>query len=285
MAATLTRHGSENGYKAEINRGDSACERCLNAHRVYGRQFRAAGRKAGLKYSVHDVIDHLYTKRNVSQVKAVPGVPSLDFTAYVAERSESASDGSSEAGQRPSLTDRFTSVLGRATSDTPYVSDYSDSGLTESTPDPDPIGQEWSQVGPDDEDFVVTEKMLKTIQENMGTYLSVIGMTAEMVDPYCGSVLAANFENMVQRWSKVVVHYPKAANLFLDGKGGVIFAWIGALQATWPVIMAIFHHHLARDIAVDKETGNVFRRRKTGESPEFDATTPPMPDQFDYTVR
>jgi hypothetical protein len=120
------------------------------------------------------------------------------------------------------------------------------------------------------------------IEENLGTYISVIGITMEMVDPYCGAALANNLPKMVERWTKVIAHYPKAANLFLDSKGGVIMQWIGAIQASWPFLWAIYEHHLARTIRVH----NGVVERKVGDNPfqGFDATMPPMQDKFAYTV-
>jgi hypothetical protein len=151
--------------------------------------------------------------------------------------------------------------------------------LTDIEADPEPVDAEYTQEP--EMEFILNAAGMEKIEQNLGTYLSVVGMTAEMIDPYCGSILADNFDNIVKRWTKVIAHYPKAAELFLDGKGGVIMNWIGGLQATWPVLIAIYHHHLARDIQV--KDGRVFRRDGANR-PMPDATMPPMPDDFNYSA-
>jgi hypothetical protein len=151
-------------------------------------------------------------------------------------------------------------------------------------PDPEPGGEnreEWAGVS--DDEFVINAAGMKQIEDNLGFYLSVVGLTIEMVDPYCGPILARNFENIVKRWSAVIAHYPPAARLFLDTKGGILFGWISAIQATWPVLYAIYEHHLAKTV---RTRDGVIERKIEGNGPfrGFDATTPPMPDQFQYTV-
>jgi hypothetical protein len=143
--------------------------------------------------------------------------------------------------------------------------------------DPEPDG-EWSPVS--DEEFVINAAGFKKIEDNLGFYLSVIGMTVEMIDPYCGPVLANNFDNVISHWTPVIGHYPAAAKFFLDGKSGILFAWIGAIQATWPILYAIFEHHLARRVEV--KNGIVYRRNDS-DSPKQDATTPPMPN-YNFTT-
>jgi hypothetical protein len=171
------------------------------------------------------------------------------------------------------MRDRLTAVM------TPvHVEEEPPDYLRPVEPDPEPSG-EWSEVKT--EEFVINAAQLKTIEENMGTYLSVVGMTVEMIDPYCGPILADNFDNIVSKWTKVVSHYPKAAQLFLDSKGGTVFAWIGALQATWPFLYALYEHHLSRTIQT--RDGIVYRRNGDGTSVP-DATTPPMPESFAYSA-
>jgi hypothetical protein len=121
---------------------------------------------------------------------------------------------------------------------------------------------------------------MKKIEENLGMYLSVVGMTVEMIDPYCGPVFAENVENIVKRWAIVIGHYPAAAKLFLENQSGVLFAWIGAIQATWPVLYAIYEHHLSRTVRTDRD-GRIMRLRRT-DGAFVDATAPNFPDNFEY---
>lgn len=281
MAPRLIKHGTENGYREEIKSG-KACNRCLNAHRVFGRQYRAVGKSQGLKYGKNDVLDHLYTGRKQDAVRTVPDMSQGQPTGVPVGRAESNSEDRNPSG----LADRLGSVLASAMgrSDGPTGDDYLQTDeipdyLRSVDDDPEPTDSEY--YSEPEVEYVLNQAGLEKIEENLGTYLSIVGMTAEMIDPYCGSALADNFENIVKRWTKVIAHYPKAAELFLDGKGGVIMTWIGAIQATWPVLMAIYHHHLARDIVV--RDGRVFRR-DGAKRPMPDATMPPMPDDFNYSA-
>lgn len=281
MAPKLIKHGTEQGYREEIKTGD-ACIRCRNGHRQFDRQYSKAYRAKGLKYRTDQVLDHLYTPGKTSakpvQTQARPVDPTQDTARMDGDRPDSS--GQPSTGQR--LADALSAAMGRSGQGepgNPYVMteerpDY----LTDIDPDPEPTDSEY--YSEPETEYVLNAAGLEKIEENLGTYLSIVGMTAEMIDPYCGSVLAENFDNIVKRWTKVIAHYPKAAELFLDGKGGVIMNWIGALQATWPVLMAIYHHHLARDIQV--KNGRIYRR--DGAVRTVDPTMPPQPDDFNYSA-
>jgi hypothetical protein len=169
-------------------------------------------------------------------------------------------------------------------SDNDYISsDDPPDYLHESEPDPEPSG-DWSEVG--DEEFVINKAGMALIEDNLGTYLSVIGITMDMVDPYCGPILAEHLDSIVSRWTKVIARYPSAAKLFMSKDGGTIFTWIGAIQATWPVLLAIYDHHLAKNVKTQRDQyGNKFVIKTPKESPNghVDSTMPPMPN-FNYTV-
>jgi hypothetical protein len=285
--AAMAKHGSEAGYDAERRSGQNVCSRCRNAHRVFARQYRPAGKAAGLKFGYRDVIDQHYSGDGKPRIgkggaRTTP-TPSAVTTAGV--QSEPVA-GERETADVP-LRQRFAGVLDglmtsvQVPSDNPaYVADESPPDYLSSVdPDPDPIDDTFGNEP--EVEYVINEAGLAKIEENLGTYLSIVGMTGSMLDPYCGSVLADQLPVMVNKWTKVIAHYPKAAELFLDGKGGIIFAWIAALQATWPVLLAFYHHHLARDIQV--KDGRVFRK-DNAVRPGFDGTMPPMPDNFNYSA-
>jgi hypothetical protein len=290
MPQTLVRHGSNSGYKAELAKGEDPCNRCRKARRVFQTQYTKAGKAKGIKYKSHEVIDHLYGQQNQGGPKRTSAVTDRN-TDYgqtpVSGPSPAAEPLTDETGpdHTRTLGDRLGDALGGLRmpgGDNPYVSeDDTDGYVHEVDPDPEPADGEWSAVT--DDEFVVNAAGLKKIEDNLGTYLSVVGMTMEMVDPYCGAKLSANFENIVSKWSKVISHYPAAAKLFLDGKSGVVFAWIGAIQATWPVLYAIYEHHLSKTVRV--KDGMVYRRQGgTPENGNVDSTMPPMSDGFNYTV-
>lgn len=278
--ALMVKHGSERGYREEIKVGE-ACPRCRNGHREFDRQYSRSYKSKGIKYKTDQVIDHLYKPGKTSpkpvQAKASPVNPAVNPARTDGDGRDS--PGQASLGQR--LSDALAGAMGRAGSepDNPYVpTEDTPDYLSEVDPDPEPVGTEYYDE-PETE-YVLNAAGLEKIEENLGTYLSIVGMTAEMIDPYCGAILADNFDNIVKKWTKVIGRYPKAAELFLDGKGGTIMCWIGAIQATWPVLMAIYHHHLSRDIQI--KDGRVFRR--DGAVRNVDATMPPM-DDFNYSAQ
>jgi hypothetical protein len=173
------------------------------------------------------------------------------------------------------VAQRLSAAILGAKADQTYVEtneipDY----LTPLDPDPEPG---------DDDKYIITKELTQKMEGNLASYLAMLGMPLELIDPYCGPILGENLDNIVHRWIRVIGHYPNswiAKHLMSDG-GGVFADWIGAIQATWPVIFAIYEHHLAHTIKVEK--GQVMRVHPNGQHPNagVDATTP----QFEYTTQ
>jgi len=289
MPRTLVKHGTNAGYRAELVT-DTVCSRCQNAHRVFQTQYSRASRAAGIKYAGNQVIDHLYgtssyPKQGGHTAGARVTVPlsASDFT-LTSEPAGTEPQQAAPAGSGPSLADRIR-ALAVGSPDNEYVEetetpDYiSASGID---PDPEPADTDYARVADDSADYVINAAGMAKIEDTLGTYLSVFGITFEMIDPYCGPVLAENMHNIVVKWSKVIARYPKAADIFMNEKGGIIMLWIGAIQATWPVLFAMYEHHLSKN--VQTSGGNIFRREGSGIRPN-DPMQPPMPDDFNYSAR
>lgn len=279
---TLIRHGTNAGYRAELATGEP-CARCRNAHRVFDTQYSARGKRERLKYGSNDVIDHLYKPgRKSSPVKTVPNIDLRDLAATPPETPVSPPTGPEQTSPSPSLGDRLADRIRSFTigedNTSPYVEDQ-DIGYVHTIDDVDDPGPDWQPA--EDTEYVINAAGLKKIEDNLGTYLSIVGITVEMIDPFCGPIFASNFDNIVKHWSKVIAHYPKAAELFLEGKGGVVFTWISALQATWPFLYAIYQHHLAKTVKV-MPNGQVFHKNQTPSSngQTVDALTP----EFQYSA-
>jgi hypothetical protein len=294
MANYSVKHGSEAGYREELKTGEP-CERCRNGHRQFARKYSKAGKAAGLSYSVYDVIDHLYQGRRGSQPGQRRTGPAVSHPSPRPAPQDSAGndapgldDTGAETEPEPGLGARLGGMFAglNLDKDPEYVGDDPPDYLHSIDPDPEPSG-DWDEVT-DGEEFVINAAGMRKIEDTLGTYMSVVGMTVEMIDPYCGAIAAQNMENMVSRWSKVISMYPSAAKLFLDTKGGTLMAWIGALQATWPLLYAAYEHHLSKTVKV--EDGRLFRRDNSasngaGRPSGFgDNLTPPMPDDFNYTA-
>ncbi len=281
---TLVKHGTFAGYRAEQKAG-KVCERCRAASRVYNQQFSKTNKAKGVKYSTTDVIDGLYVPGK-NPIKPDADVTQPDISRQGPRQDSGptptpgpmsgAPDAGTESRTGPSVRDRFADLLGgaRNSNESYVITDDAPDYIHPVEPDPEPDKGDWSAVKPDE--YVITEQGLKLIESNLATYLSVLGITLEMIDPYCGPILAQNFDNIVYRWTKVIGRYPKAAQLFLSEEGGTIMTWIGALQATWPVLKAVYDHHLAK---TDKDNKPRFNRDTV------DATMPPMAQpEYDYSV-
>lgn len=283
---TPIKHGTRAGYDAELVLGN-VCDRCRKAKAVYQRQYTKAGKAKGLKYGSHNVIDHLYDTARQSTARGITSHGRQAPDRQAAESPEPATDTAGQDTEAPAtrgIADRLSSALGSFTLRAEKPEDYvSDSGMPDYLhtvdPDPEPADPNVSPVM--DEQFIITRGDMVLIEENLGTYLSVIGMTLEMVDPYCGPILADNLDNIVQRWSKVIARYPAAAKLFMAKGGGVLMDWIGAIQATWPVLFAVYEHHLSKNVVTEK--GRVFRVQANPNGQTVDATMPPMPE-YDYSA-
>lgn len=283
-------HGSEKGYNTERVTG-TICNRCRAAHRVWSSQYTKTAKAKGIRYRSNQVIDHLdvgpwgsrakasnYSSISSSNRASMPRSVTLDMTDYE-------SDTSANETPKPSLADRLSSAIGslRSQPSGDYVDEEAPEYLSAVEPDPEPAqdtGEEWSEVA--DEDIVINKAGMKLIEDNLGFYLSTVGMTLEIIDPYCGPILAQNMPNMVERWSKVIARYPKAAKFFLSQDSGTFLTWAAALQATWPVLYAVYEHHLARTVQVDKQR-RIFRVGQQAPQEKPDATMPPMPS-YEYTV-
>lgn len=280
---TLVKHGTEAGYREHKAQDQSACERCQNAHRVFDRQYTKKGKLAGLKYGRWEVIDQLYTPVQFRERQTKP-VTSNQPPGPIPPASDSQASTDQPRpglGQRLSeALDGFTLTAERIPDEYLPIDETPDYLNTEGMSDPEPGDGQWAK--PTDEEFRITASDMRLIEENMVTYLSVVGMTLELLDPYCGPVLGNNLENMVKRWSRVIGHYPSAARLFMAKGGGILMDWIAAIQATWPFLYALYEHHLARTVRT--EGGRVMRvHSPNGQAPNVDAT---LPDQeFEYTTQ
>lgn len=291
MVQTLIKHGTERGYRAELVTG-KICDRCRNGHRVFDRQYSAKGKREGIKYRTDQVLDHLYTPgkpgRNQSQTRIRPVETASGQPQDSPETRGRQEPDSGEVGSEQGLRDRMRSLLadglsglqvdvGNTYVEDENIPDYLQDAARDTPKDSEPEG-DWSAVT--NEEYVLSAADVRLIEENMGTYLSVVGMTLEILDPYCGHILGDNLENMVKRWTKVATRYPAASRLFMAKGGGVIMDWIAAIQATWPFLYALYEHHLAGTVKTDK--GRVYRVTPNGSGPMPDSTSPVM--DYDYTV-
>lgn len=289
MTQRLIKHGSFAGYKEHL-RTEDMCERCRIASRVYNSQYTKANRAKGIKYGSYDVIDNLYKPNpprgiHSRTMRSAPVASASQGDTPTADPDRTGPDVSAQGDAGPSLADRLRDGLftlraeKKDNTDNPYVptDEYPDY-ISASDPDPEPSGEDWSHASNDE--FLVTAEGIKAIKDNLGAYLITAGMTLELIDPYCGTALRDNIDDIVNNWAKVISHYPSAAKMFMAKGGGKIMAWIDAIMATWPVLVAVYEHHLSRSVKLDS-LGNPVRVNKNTPSPNGSFATQP---DFNYTV-
>lgn len=304
MEQNLKVHGSEGGYRAHLEAGTS-CERCTNAHRVFNKQYTQTGKKQGLKYGKNQVIDNLYTPTGKGHRRGVrPGVsgPGQDQPRTGQDQSSRIPPGypqdahtGTDAGQdgsgpgpdqgapSRSLGDRLREGLFSLKAERRGTNEYVDSEPPDDyihpiTPDPEPGDTNWSEVKSDD--YVITAKDISQIKDNLASYIFTAGMAMGLLDPYCGAAIRENAADMIEGWANVISKYPNAARMFAAKGGGKIMAWLDALMATFPVLIAIYEHHLAHTVQIDS-VGRAVRVTPGRESPNGHFATQP---DFNYTV-
>lgn len=134
----------------------------------------------------------------------------------------------------------------------------------------DPEPQESGQDVYNQPEFIITPGMRNDIAGKLGLFAAIIGMPFEAIDPYCGGIFAANVDKMIDAYLPLILRSPGAVKFFISKTGGWL-DWIKALEATWPVVVAVYSHHLARTVQRDTR-------------PRPDATMPPGGDDFNYTA-
>jgi hypothetical protein len=149
-------------------------------------------------------------------------------------------------------------------------------------PDPSPADMPDGQyVYSEEPAFVVTPGIRADAKGKLALFGVLIATPLDMVDPYCGGVLSENLDNMIDKAMPLISRSP-AAIKFLTGTSGGIMEWLAFLQACWPVIVAIYAHHLGRSVVRDINTGQFVRVDKQGN--KVDATMPPVPETYEYSA-
>jgi hypothetical protein len=166
--------------------------------------------------------------------------------------------------------------------DVAYVDPPRDLLDAQVTPDPSPADMPDSQyVYPDEPAFVITPGIRADAKGKLALFGVLVATPLDMVDPYCGGVLSENLDNMIDKAMPLISRSP-AAIKFLTGTSGGIMEWLAFLQACWPVIVAIYAHHLGRSVVRDINTGQFVRVDKQGN--RVDATMPPVPETYEYSA-
>lgn len=248
MAINTIQHGTRSGYRHGCKDrntcpGNEQGLKCIDAANQYNRDMRQAHRDARAR---RPVSTGPKPRAGGIRVALVPG------------RSEPRDTGNGQG-----TGDTWPSP------DMPTF-DPPDS-LTNAQVPGDPEPAESRNDVYNDPEFLVTPGMRNDIAGKLGLFAAIIGMPFEAIDPYCGGIFAANVDNMIGAYLPIITRSPGAVKFFMSKTGGWL-DWIKALEATWPVVVAIYSHHLAKTV-----------QRDTRPAP--DPTLPPQPaDNFQYTA-
>lgn len=244
MPRKAIQHGTRSGYKAGCRDriscpGGESGTTCIDAANIYNRELREAHKQARARNPVT-----AGTRPSASGLRVRISSP----------RSEPR-DAGNPGGTWPNP-------------DMP-VYDPPDSLVdAQVTADPEPAESQGDIYN--DPDFVVTPKIRDDIRGKLGLYAAVIGIPFETIDPYCGGIFAQNCDSIIAKAIPLIVKSPGAVRFFTSTSGGWL-DWIAFLQALWPVIVAIYAHHLARSVTRDNR-------------PAPDPTMPPAPDTYEYSA-
>ena len=239
--ATPFPHGTRAGYK----RG------CSKDHMCQPNEHGITCREASNKYQKDrlDLQRQARTRTSPIRARTSPKVPGIRVSV-INPRSEGSDNQDFPQGDMPTFEPPESLSNARV------------------NPDPDP--GESPNDGDYIPDFVITPGIRNDIAGKLGLFAAIIGMPLEAIDPYCGPIFAGNVDNMINAYLPIICRSPGAVKFFQSTSGGWL-DWVRALQATWPVIQALYAHHLGRTVG-----------RDTRVMP--DATTPPMRDDYQYSA-
>jgi hypothetical protein len=126
-----------------------------------------------------------------------------------------------------------------------------------SAEDPDALLAEIAQNTPDDPEpqspvpeykprttIRVTASVRRDVEGKLALLFGIMGQTWSLADPLCGTALAEAGPDMAKKYMPLICQSPDIVKWMT--KGGNFLLWIDAIMATWPVIQAIFAHHIAK---------------------------------------
>lgn len=96
----------------------------------------------------------------------------------------------------------------------------------------------------------VTASVKRDIEGKLAFAFGMAGQTWSLADPVCGSVLMESGPAMAKAYMPLICQSPDMVRWL--SKGGSFLLWADALMATWPLLQAIFAHHIARTISAQQ---------------------------------
>lgn len=249
----MANHGTPRGYATGCR-----CDRCKAAHSKKMRDYRAKkARERGGNYK---------PRASARVVTPEPAPHVADTEPPTSEQPRSLGATLDEARRR--LWGNPPEPGEAIATDEPDEL-WRELEATES-PDPEPPNATDDKFNkPEDKIFTVSKLVREDIEGKIGFFWGMTASGFQLFDPYCGKVMADRTEIIAAKLTPLVCKSPDLVKWF-SSKGGGYMEWLDLAIAVWPVLEAIYAHHLAK--TVDKR-------------PDFDATTPPMqPDYSQYAA-
>lgn len=150
-------------------------------------------------------------------------------------------------------------------------------------PEPPPEPQPWSGSIKD-----VPREVVNDIAGFAGLVGAPVLAMLQAADPYCGSILAQNFEPIIDATLPLLCRSEKIVAYFTGDKSDWLL-WGKLAMALAPVARAVLDHHVLRtiDVIKDPNTGQIqVVRRQRGGSEMGDHLQPPQaqPDYSRYAA-
>ena len=158
-------------------------------------------------------------------------------------------------------------------------------GPEQQDPDPGWMGQD---AGADSKKFSGTklkfDDVPQAVKDDIAGLAGLVGTpilaVLKSVDPYCGTVLAENFEPVIDATLPLMCRSEKIIAYFTGDKADWLL-WGKLAMALAPVGRAIAEHHIFKTVEVvkDRETGVVTILRGGRDQGHGDHLQPPVPQQ------
>lgn len=165
-------------------------------------------------------------------------------------------------GHRQRVTENYEDKLAEALPEGEGSEFWGDSPTLEDiaaiTPD-DPLPFDLKNTKGNAPDIKITKRVRDDVEGKIAFMISVTGSMAAMIDPVCGGAFLANGDAVAGKLTPIICKSPEAVQWFRKSSNFMLY--LDLLVACWPIMTAIFAHHMAKDRHVIT-----------------DATMPPMPD-------
>ena len=106
----------------------------------------------------------------------------------------------------------------------------------------------------------------------------------QQADPYCGTILAQSFENIVDATLPLICRSSKIVKYFSDDKSDWLL-WGKLALALKPFAQAVIHHHILGDVEVVRDAqGQVHVMPRARQEGRGDHLQPPAADEYNYAA-